>query len=311
MADRVHLSAIVARQHIENIPVPLSPAIASFVRRFHAHKPTRIWSLIVTLYGDAIVPRGGSLWIGSLIDIMELFDIDAGHVRTAISRLSSDGWLLRVKRGRASHYRLSKRGEGVFLAATQRIYFDEQKPFDGNLRIAILEPDLADPAGTRRALRGAGFVALSPSVQLSLAEPPASLSARKGVYILNNKIGEAERHLASAAWTLPATAAAYRTFTAQFASLESAVERKDLSPQDALVTRILMIHAYRRIVLRDPGLPALLLPDKWPGHAARALTGRIYRRLLGPSERYLDAHARNEDGPLPATSGTLSQRFAS
>lgn len=290
--------------------MPLSPAIASLVRKFHAHKPTRIWSLIVTLYGDAVAPRGGSLWIGSLIDIMELFDIDAGHVRTAISRLSSDGWLSRVKRGRASHYRLSKRGEGVFLAATQRIYFDEQKSFDGYLRVAILDPDLADPAGARRALRDAGFVALSPSVQLSLAEPSANLAARKGVYILKSKIGQAERRLASAAWKLPATAAAYQAFTAQFSPLEVAIGRKDLCPHDALVARILLIHAYRRIVLRDPGLPQVLLPDDWPGHAARALTGRIYRRLLAPSEAYLDAHARNEDGPLPAPGGALSRRFA-
>ena len=77
-----------------------------------------------------------------------------------------------------------------------------------------------------------------------------------------------------------------------------------------MVARILLIHAYRRIVLRDPGLPAALLPDDWPGHAARALTGRIYRRLLGPSESYLDAHARNEEGPLPAPGGALSRRFA-
>jgi phenylacetic acid degradation operon negative regulatory protein len=289
--------------------VSLSPAIASFVKKFHAHKPARIWSLIVTFYGDAVVPRGGSLWIGSLVDIMDLFDIDAGHVRTAISRLSSDGWLSRVKRGRASYYRLSKRGEGVFLAATQRIYFDKQKPFDGNLRIAILDPGLADPTRTRRALRDAGFVALSPSVQLSLAEPPANLSA--GVHILRSKIGDAERRLASAAWTLPATAAAYQAFITQFSSLESAIERKDPSPQDALVARILMIHAYRRIVLRDPELPALLLPDDWPGHAARALTGRIYRRLLAPSESYLGSHASNEAGPLPAPGGALSGRFAS
>jgi phenylacetic acid degradation operon negative regulatory protein len=290
--------------------MPLSPTIASFVRKFHAHKPARIWSLIVTFYGDAVVPRGGSLWIGSLIDIMELFDIDAGHVRTAISRLSSDGWLSRVKRGRASHYRLSKRGEGVFLAATQRIYFDEQKPFDGNLRIAILEPDLADPKGARRALRDAGFVALSPSVQLALTEPPAKLSARNGVYILSNKIGKPERHLASAAWTLPATAAAYQAFVTQFAPLDAASERNNLSPQDALVARTLLIHAWRRIVLRDPGLPAVLLPDDWPGHAARELTGRTYRRLLGASEGYLDSHASNEDGPLPAPGGALSRRFA-
>ena len=77
------------------------------------------------------------------------------------------------------------------------------------------------------------------------------------------------------------------------------------------MARILMIHAYRRIVLRDPGLPALLLPDDWPGHAARALTGRIYRRLLAPSESYLDATPSNEDGPLPAPGGALSRRFAS
>lgn len=295
----------------ENQSVPLSPAIAAFVRKFHAHKPARIWSLIVTLYGDAIVPRGGSLWIGSLIDIMGLFDIDAGHVRTAISRLSSDGWLSRVKRGRASYYRLSKRGEGVFLAAAQRIYFDEQKPFDGVLRVAVLEPDIADPAGTRRALRDAGFAALSPPVHVSVIEPPAKLAGRTGVHILNNEIGHAERQLASAAWKLPATAAAYRAFVAQFGPLEAAGERKDISPPDALVARTLLIHAWRRIVLRDPGLPALLLPDDWPGHAARALTGRIYRRLLAPSESYLDAHTSNEDGPLPAASGALAQRFSS
>jgi phenylacetic acid degradation operon negative regulatory protein len=291
--------------------VSLSPTIVSLVKKFHSHKPTRIWSLIVTLYGDAIVPRGGSLWIGSLVDTMELFGVDAGHVRTAISRLSSDGWLSRVKRGRASHYRLSKRGEGVFLAATQRIYFDEQKPFDGYLRVAVLETDLVDPTAIRRALRDAGFVTLSSSVHVSLAEPPASLAARRGVYILKNGIGDAERRLASAAWKLPATAAAYQAFVAQFSPLEAASERKDLSPQDALVARTLLIHAWRRIVLRDPGLPSALLPDDWPGHTARALTGNIYQRLLAPSESYLDAHASNEDGPLPTPRGALSRRFAS
>ena len=121
-----------------------------------------------------------------------------------------------------------------------------------------------------------------PSVQLALAEPPAKLSARKGVYILSNKIGKAERHLASAAWKLPATAAAYQAFVTQFAPLDAASERNNLSPQDALVARTLLIHAWRRIVLaRSRIARRVLLPDDWPGHAARALTGRIYRRLLG------------------------------
>src|SRR5215475_11102301 len=100
--------------------MPLCPAVAALLDRFHTLKPVRAWSLIVTLYGDAVVPRGGSLWLGSLVDIMARLRIDAGHVRTAMSRLTSDGWLERERIGRNSYYRLSKRGEGDFATATRR-----------------------------------------------------------------------------------------------------------------------------------------------------------------------------------------------
>ena len=59
------------------------PAIAALVREYQSRRPLRAWSLIITLYGDAIVPRGGSLWLGALIEIMDLFGIDGGHVRTS------------------------------------------------------------------------------------------------------------------------------------------------------------------------------------------------------------------------------------
>jgi phenylacetic acid degradation operon negative regulatory protein len=128
----------------------LSPPIAALLKQFHARKPARIWSLIVTLYGDAIVPRGGSLWIGSLIEIMDLFRIDAGHVRTAVSRLSSDGWLASTKRGRASYYRLTKSGEAEFLQATQRIYSGVPE-MQGELQVVVIGPKAGDPAGLRAA----------------------------------------------------------------------------------------------------------------------------------------------------------------
>ena len=57
--------------------------LTSFERR----RPMRAGSLIVTIYGDAIVPRGGSLWLGSLLDMMAGFGVDPGLVRTAVSRL--------------------------------------------------------------------------------------------------------------------------------------------------------------------------------------------------------------------------------
>ena len=58
---------------------------------FEKRRPLRAGSLIVTVFGDAIVPRGGSLWLGALLDIMALFGSEAGLVRTALSRLVQDG----------------------------------------------------------------------------------------------------------------------------------------------------------------------------------------------------------------------------
>src|SRR5260370_18502799 len=82
-----------------------------------------------------MVGRGGGLWLGWLTAIMARFGIDAGHVRTAMSRLVTDGWLERERIGRNSYYRLSKREEASFLAATRRIYFGAEQPFDGRLRL--------------------------------------------------------------------------------------------------------------------------------------------------------------------------------
>ena len=82
-----------------------------------------------------------------------------------------------------------------------------------------------------------------------------------------------------------------------------------LADADAFTARILLIHHYRRVVLRDPLLPSALLPPDWPGRAARALCGEIYRALLPASERWLDSHASNESGLLPKAGAELARRF--
>ena len=72
---------------------------------------------------------------------------------------------------------------------------------------------------------------------------------------------------------------------------------------------MLLVHEYRRIVLRDPILPAEILPTSWPGTAARQLCADIYTRVLPASERWLDVHARGDGGaPLPRARD-LHRRF--
>ena len=287
------------------------PPITQLLEQFHARKPARIWSLIVTLYGDAIAPRGGSLWIGSLIEIMALFNIDAGHVRTAVSRLSSDGWLSSTKRGRASYYRLSRSGEDEFLQATQRIY-SSIPVRRGALRVALIGPAVADAAALRRGLKAAAFAPVSPVIHVGLGSPPSELRAR-GLFVLTPEETD-KRDVAGAAWRLDEMAQAYRDFIAQFSPLAALLDKQDqaaLKDDEALVARTLLIHAFRRVVLRDPALPADLLPQDWSGEAARALAGRLYAAVVAPSERFLDAHGQNGEGPLPPPDARFHKRFTS
>jgi len=63
-------------------------------------EPSRTGSIVITVFGDAIVPRGG---LGLARHAARIFqkalDIDSGVVRTAMSRLAADGWLERSKVG--------------------------------------------------------------------------------------------------------------------------------------------------------------------------------------------------------------------
>src|ERR1700747_3468476 len=89
------------------------------------------------------------------------------------------------------------------------------------------------------------------------------------------------RRLLSESWPLERTAAAYLKFLKTFAPLSDWLGRGGaLSGIDAFTARILLIHHYRRVVLRDPLLPNALLPKDWPGHVARKLCGDIYRGMI-------------------------------
>jgi phenylacetic acid degradation operon negative regulatory protein len=52
-------------------------------------EPSRTGSIVITVFGDAIVPRGGSVWLGTLLEFFGTIDIDSGVVRTATV---STGW---------------------------------------------------------------------------------------------------------------------------------------------------------------------------------------------------------------------------
>jgi phenylacetic acid degradation operon negative regulatory protein len=282
------------------------------LERIVAHlksEPSRTWSVIITFYGDAIVPRGGSVWLGTLLAFLKALDIDEGAVRTAMSRLATDGWLERTKVGRNSFYRLAEKGMGTFGVATEHIYF--AKPPEWNGRFDLL---LQESGGGRDALRAElaalGYGAALPGVWLGPQGRSLPHITSSALRLTAEADNETARKLAAQSWPLAQIGGAYGRFNALFASLDAALtETACLAPLDALVARILLIHEYRRVVLRDPILPSALLPDHWPGAPARQLCAALYAKLLAASELWLDEHMLTEEGAAPKPAAEIYGRF--
>ena len=101
---------------------PFEDAARAVVRTFRRQRPLRAGSLVITLFGDAIAPRGGAISLASLIKVMATFGLTERLVRTAVGRLAQEGWLVAEREGRLSYYGLTRLGSERFLEATRRIY---------------------------------------------------------------------------------------------------------------------------------------------------------------------------------------------
>jgi phenylacetic acid degradation operon negative regulatory protein len=287
------------------MPHPLA-RIVEHLRR----EPSRTGSIVITLFGDAIVPRGGSVWLGTLLEFFKSLDIDSGVVRTAMSRLASDGWLERDKVGRNSFYRLAKKGRQTFDTAVTHVYNPLLAGWTGRFELLLIT-DGADRDASRDALKDAGFGSPLPGVFVAPSGVPVPAAAQDAIRLEVSAEDDSGRRLLRESWPIERTADAYLRFIRTFEPLRGWIDRREpLSDSDAFTARILLIHHYRRVVLRDPLLPTALLPADWPGSAARALCGEIYRGLLSASEQWLDQHGSNETGLLPAAGKELRLRFA-
>jgi phenylacetic acid degradation operon negative regulatory protein len=266
--------------------------IEAHVRRLHANGRLRVWSLIVTFFGDAVNPRGSRVALSVLQDAMALLDIEAGAVRTALSRLARDGWVEREREGRLSFYELSSQGRFAFDEATRRIYAAGPPDWDGQWCVAITATDHAGK------LRSLGFVPMGGPAWLKPGKAAGMLPA--DVLVIHGE-GTAFPPGLFSLWDMDRLARQYRAFITYWQAFDPA----GIEPHEAMTARTLLIHDWRRIVLRDPALPAALLPAGWPGTTALDLARRVYAGLAEQSEAWLDAA-----GLPPATgAGAVRQRF--
>ncbi len=260
-------------------------------------------AMIVTIYGDVVVPRGGVLWMGTLIEVGAALGLSETLIRTAVSRLVAAGQLEGERDGRRSYYRLAGAMRQEFSAAARLLYGPARPVADWMIH------QLADPP--EDLLREAALARIGPDLYIRPAHPGIALPGL--AFRATPEQGAAALPgWASALWPLEALAGEYRAMIGHFAPLDAALAAgAALSPEAALVARLLLVHGHRATLLRDPRLPRAALPADWPGETACALFRRLYLALSGPADSHIGARFEGGAGPLPAhTAGTQARLLA-
>ena len=298
---------------------PLNQLIA----RFQQQVPIRASSLIVTLYGDAIEPHGGRVWLGSLIRLLEPMGINERLIRTSIFRLTKENWLSAEKVGRRSDYSLTGTGRRRFDKAFKRVYSATPPAWDGAWCLVMLT-QLPAPLRkeVREELEWQGFGAVAPAVLASprieradLNTTLADLGALEDTIVFETTAqdvmaSKALRLQVKESWNIEELAAHYSEFIQLFRPLWQALrEQESLDPEECFLARTLLIHEYRKLLLRDPQLPDELLPGDWEGRAARQLARNIYRLIYAQAEVWLNTVMETADGPLPEAGESFYRRF--
>lgn len=104
------------------------------------------------LFGDMVLPRGGSIGLPTLLSLFHAMDVGSGTVRTALSRLSADGWVERTRIGRNAYYCLSSRGTALSRDAEPRIYGTFSFKTQRKLRLAVASASVRSLVGDEAAL---------------------------------------------------------------------------------------------------------------------------------------------------------------
>ena len=291
-----------AIQHLEDL-----------IDQLHQGGRLRVWSIAITIFGDAIVPRGGEISLVALQEVMGRMRIEPNAVRTAISRLAKDGWILRRKCGRQSYYRLAPEGMESFEHATRKIYSASAPEWSGRFEgLIVSRGDARVSERKLRELERSGYG--SPSTGLYL-RPVTGFEDKKVVEGLSRfttddlQIPNLQM-FARDVWKLDVLENSYEEFLKRYSHLfESWHAQNTLSPLESLVARVLLIHDWRRLVLKDPWLPQAFLPESWIGHRAREVTRELYELLLAESEKWLEHCEDGETGNLTQPGPDFFLRF--
>jgi phenylacetic acid degradation operon negative regulatory protein len=262
-------------------------------------------SALFDLYGDHLrslpgpgtdVPRGQAP-VASLVRLMAPLGVQAPAVRTAVSRMVRQGWLTAVRLPPGPGYALTPRALRRLDDAAERVYRTSVQEWDGRWHLIVVTPPRSRTERERLqaqlgyfgygGLGGSTWVSPRPAPELDAAL--ADTGARAERFTAEHD-GDSQGLIARA-WDLESLARSYARFLDEG---RLALEDTDASTDEgAFAARSALVHAWRKFLFVDPGLPAALLPAGWPGGKAAAWFDEEAATLFPAARRFVMACLEN------------------
>ena len=299
--------------------------VEQLIESFANRRPVRANSLLISIFGDSICPHGGTVWLGSLIKLVEPLGINQRLVRTSVFRLTQEGILGSEQVGRRSYYSLTPKGLRQFATASMRIYNNRKPGWDGHWRLiftGLADITQQERNTIRQELLWLGFGRLAPGV---FGHPTAELGPVKTLVAelgLENKVAMMLADAADDNMSTPSSALvkqcfemesmdnAYDAFIEVFEPLLVAARAADtFDERMSFILRTLLIHDFRRILLSEPELPFELIPEDSSSHRAWRITQEIYKLIAAPAERFLMDNCETAKGTFPKAVADFPTRF--
>jgi len=271
-------------------------------RVLHGRQSAR--SLLLTVLGEYVLPRGRAVWTSTLLEALALFGVEDKAARQALARAAKAGWLAGERIGRLARWHLTDRGRLLLAQGTARIYdFDPARSqWDGKwllLVISIPEERRADRQVLRTRLAWSGFGSLGQGVWLSpdtarqadiesifegLARPTRAVA-----FVAEIAAPDDPAVLLHEAWDLSTLEERYIMFLTEFAG------SAETDPALAFTVKTRLVHEWRKFPFVDPGLPTVLLPADWPGLRAHALFRGLHHDMSAGADAWFDEAERRSD----------------
>ncbi|MBZ5740107.1 PaaX family transcriptional regulator [Nocardioides mangrovi] len=248
-------------------------------------------SALFDVYGDHLRSRGSEAPVAAVVRLLDPVGIAAPAVRTAISRMVTQGWLEPVQLAGGRGYRTTDRANRRLDETGDRVYQRHRPAWDGTWHLAFIEPPADRSARTRlRAdLTFVGYAELTDNVWVS-PFPRAELGSMLERAGATARTARADRFDPEpiGAWDLDQLRTSYEAWLGEADGLVGRhLGAHDDGDEAAFAARFHLVHEWRKFLFADPGLPDPLLPRDWPGHEAADLFADRARALKPGTDRFV------------------------